>query len=51
MDEKTAVNNSAYCHSVNMLRLLLGMKLITEEEYERIVSICAEHYDAELYCV
>ena len=51
MDERKAVNNSAYCYSINMLRLLLGMKLITEEEFKRISAICAEHYGAEIYCV
>lgn len=40
-------NNAAFAYSVNLLRLLLGMKLITEEEYEKIVRISAEHYDTE----
>lgn len=43
----TDINNSAFCYSVNMLRLLLKMQLITQEEYERILQINAAHYDAE----
>lgn len=38
------INNSAFCYSVNMLRLLLKMQLITHEEYERILQISAAHY-------
>jgi hypothetical protein len=43
----TAINNSAFCYSVNMLRLLLKMQLITQEEYERILPISAVHYGTE----
>lgn len=49
--EKTAADLSAFYYSLNLLRQLLGMKRITEEEYSRIARISAEHYDAELYCV
>ena len=31
----------------NMLRLLLAMEFITEEEYQKIVQISAGHYGAE----
>ncbi len=41
------VNNAAFAYSVNMLRLLLSMKLINEEEYQRIVNISAAHYGTE----
>ena len=41
------INNSAFCYSVNMLRLLLKMQLITQEEYERILQISAAHYNIE----
>ena len=41
------INNSAFCYSVNMLRLLLKMQLITQEEYERILQISAAHYGTE----
>lgn len=40
-------NNAAFAYSVSLLRLLLSMKLITEEEYSKIVRISAAHYDAE----
>ena len=39
------VNNASFCYSVNMLRLLLEMQLITEDEYEKIVQISAAYYD------
>ena len=41
------VNNSAFLYSLNMLRLLLKMQLITQEEYERILEISAAHYGTE----
>ena len=41
-------NNAAFAYGVNMLRLLLSMKLITEEEYRKIVRIQAEHYGVEI---
>lgn len=47
----TDINNSAFYYSVNMLRMLLDMKLITESEYRRIVSISEEYYGTEIYCV
>ena len=39
--------NASFAYSVNLLKLLLDMKLITEEEYEKIIRISAEHYDTE----
>ena len=41
------ISNSAFIYSVNMLRLLLKMQLITQEEYERILEISAAHYGTE----
>lgn len=41
-------NNASFAYGVNMLRLLLSMKLINEEEYKRIVEIQAEHYGVEI---
>lgn len=41
------VNNAAYFYSVNMLRLLLKMQLITQEEYECILRISTAHYGTE----
>lgn len=43
MDSKD-INNTSFYYSVNMLRMLLGMGLITESEYERIIQISAAHY-------
>ena len=43
----TDINNSAFIYSVNMLRLLLKMQLITQEEYKRILQISAAHYGTE----
>lgn len=40
-------HNASFAYSVNLLRLLLGMKLITEEEYEKIVRISTAYYDVE----
>ncbi len=44
-------NNASVYYSMNMLRLLLGMKLITDDEYEKIMRVVTEHYDSELYLV
>lgn len=44
----TDKNNAAFAYGVNMLRLLLSMKLITEEEYRKIVRIQAEHYGVKI---
>ena len=41
------INNSAFLYSVNMLRLLLKMQLITPDEYEHILQISAAHYGTE----
>ncbi len=45
------IKNAAFCYSVNMLHLLLKMKLITEDEYLRIVHISTEYYETKFYCV
>ncbi|MEY8576518.1 hypothetical protein AALD01_19710 [Oscillospiraceae bacterium 21-37] len=41
------INNSAFAYNVNMLRLLLKIQLVTQEEYERILQISAAHYGIE----
>ena len=43
----TDQNNASLYYSVNMLRALLAMKLITEEEYKKIISLNAEYYGVE----
>ena len=40
----TAVNNSSFYYSLNMLKLLKGMGLITEEEAQKTMDSLAEHY-------
>ena len=45
------INNASFAYSIHMLRMLLKMKLITQDEYNRIAAIRAAHYDAEIYYV
>ncbi len=47
MNEKQDKNNAAFYYSVNMLRLLLKMGLITEEECKRIIQLNATYYHTE----
>lgn len=39
-------NGAALAYGLNMLRLLVEMKLLGEDEYERIIRLQAEHYDS-----
>ena len=48
---KSDSNNASFVYSVNLLRMLLGMELITEDEYNKIVAISEDHYSAKIYCV
>ncbi len=48
---KSDINNSAFAYSLNMLKHLLKMQLITEQEFNKIVAISSEHYNTEIYCV
>lgn len=45
------IENAAFAFSKNMLKRLLSMSLITEEEYNQILTIAEEHYDTGFYCV
>lgn len=47
----TDINNASLAYSIHMLRMLLSMKLITQEEYDRIAAISKAHYESEIYCV
>lgn len=38
-------DNASFVYSVNMLKMLLKMKLITKEECDRITEISARYYD------
>lgn len=51
MVKRTDINNTSFAYSVNLLKMLLAMQLITEDEYERITQISAEHYGADLIYV
>ena len=51
MDKRTDINNTSFAYSVNLLKMLLAMQLITEDEYDRITQIRAEHYGADLIYV
>ena len=51
MDKRTDINNTSFAYSVNLLKMLLSMQLITEDEYEKIAQISAEHYGADLIYV
>ncbi|MBR5947854.1 MAG: hypothetical protein IKZ82_04275 [Clostridia bacterium] len=44
------INNASFLYSLNMLNILLRMKLITEEEYNRIAAISKKHYDVKINC-
>lgn len=44
----TDQNNASFAYGVNMLRLLLKMRLIDEEEYKRIVEIQANPYGVKI---
>lgn len=49
MNKQTDRKNASFAYSANMLRTLMDMKLITEDEYRKILQISAEHYGAEKY--
>ena len=51
MDKRTDINNTSFAYSVNLLKMLLAMQLLTVDEYERITQISAEHYGADLIYV
>lgn len=45
------LKNASFAYSLGLLRLLLKMKFITEDEYRKIVKISAAYYEAEKICV
>ena len=51
MDKRIDINNTSFAYSVSLLKMLLTMQLITEDEYEKIARISAEHYGADLIYV
>ena len=42
--DNTALNSSSFYYSLNMLKLLKGMGLSTEEEVQKTADSLAEHY-------
>lgn len=40
MDKRTDINNASFAYSVNLLKMLLAMQLITEDEYEEHSDQC-----------
>ncbi len=40
-------NNISLAYGLNMLRVLLSMRLITEAEYKRIFQLQTAHYDPQ----
>lgn len=48
---KNDSNNASFVYCVNLLRMLLGMELITEDEYSKIVAISEDYYGTKIYCV
>lgn len=42
-------NNVAFAYSLNLLRTLLAMNLITNAEFDTIVHISAKHYNIEVF--
>lgn len=47
MKDNISIKNSSFIYSVNMLRMLVKMNLITDKEYEKILKISVAYYDAE----
>lgn len=47
MKNLSGKDHASLAYGLNMLRLLLSMKLITEEEYNNIVQFQTEHYDPQ----
>ena len=45
--ESVDKKNAAYVYSVNLLRMLTCIELLSEEEYQRIVAISAKFYNTE----
>jgi hypothetical protein len=43
-----SVNYSACCYSINLLKMLKMMNLLSCNEYEKIVTSVKEHYDFSL---
>jgi hypothetical protein len=49
MNEQELINNASYYYSINLLKILLNMKLITMKDFDEICKISAKHYEANIY--
>ena len=50
MDKQPDIKNIAFEYSVYIIKKLLTMKMISQDEYDRIMTICKNHYDNKI-CV
>lgn len=49
--ENNDVNNAAFYYSINMLRMLRTFDLLSDDEYERILKLSAQHYGVDYICL
>ena len=45
MNKEQDEKNAAFVYSIHLLKMLLKMELISEQEFERIKSISAQYYN------
>lgn len=45
MNREQDKRNAAFFYSVHLLKMLLKMELISEQEFERIKSVSKKYYD------
>ncbi len=48
MEKSIDIENASLYYSINMIRCLLNMSLITQEEYQKILSKIIESYGTNL---
>ena len=51
MDKRTDIKTASFAYGISLLRMLLDMNLITQDEYEKITRISAAYYDTDVVCV
>jgi hypothetical protein len=49
MNEQELINNASYYYSVNLLKYLLNLGLITKDDFEGICEISVKYYGAKIY--
>lgn len=45
MNKEQDEKNAAYVYSIHLLKMLLKMELISEQEFERIKSVSKKYYN------